>query len=118
MKNKRKVSAPRLAVIYTRSTRGSEDDIANQIATCVEFCSQARLIPAHVFMASGSAESADCKENLAKVLQFCLDEKNMVAALVVPSIDRITRDTEKFFAIRDQLKARGMSLFGRVALEI
>jgi len=113
MKKNKKIKSD-LAVIYARSTRGSEDDIADQLAMCIEFCDHVGLTPAHVFMAGGSSTTTECKRSVRETIEFCLDEKNDIAALVVPSIDRITRNTNEFVGIRNRLKARGISLIGRI----
>lgn len=105
------------AVIYTRSKNQLETYTSPHTTECIKECSQLRLVPARIHVAYGRPGSSKCKKEFEEVLQFCLDEKNNIRALIVPSVEHITRDFDHLWAIRNKLKARGISLFGKIRSE-
>lgn len=100
-------------VIYTRvSSKEQVDNFSLDVQekTCREYAAQNNLKILRVFREEGeSAKTAD-REQLQLLLQYCSQHKWKIGKILVYKIDRVSRNTDDFCAIRLTLEKTGAIL--------
>lgn len=100
-------------VIYVRVSSGDQvagTSLSSQEAQCRAYCREKGIEVRMVFREEGeSAKTADRTE-LLRALSYCRTHKGRVQAFVVAKVDRLARNTEDHFSIRQLLQHIGISL--------
>ena len=95
-------------ILYCRVSTKEQVDEGNSLSTqekmCREYADKNGYEIAKVFIEQGeSAKTADRTE-LRKLLAYCADKKNLVSAVVIYKIDRLSRNTYDYGSLKMILK--------------
>src|SRR5690349_4861561 len=106
-------SAKRSAVIYTRvSTKEQLDNFSleTQERDCRALCDRQGLSVERVFEERGESAKTDDRTELKALLAYCSAHKATLHAVVVWKVDRFSRNTADYLALRALLKRQGITL--------
>ena len=100
------------AVIYCRvSTKEQAENfsLATQEGTCREFCDREGLVVLKVFSEAESARTVD-RAQFQAMQEFCVRHRKEVAAVVVYSVSRFSRQTSDHLTVKLLLQKLGIDL--------
>lgn len=102
------------AVTYCRVSTKEQVDEGNSLNSqrklCNDYCASNQYDIVEKFVEEGeSAKTADRTE-LKRLLTFCADKKNRINAVVVYKIDRLSRNTDDYSALRTHLRKSGVEI--------
>jgi len=61
-----------------------------------------------IFREEGESAKSDRRPELQRMLRFCADKKNRVEIVIVPKIDRLSRNVHDYFSLKFQLSRKGV----------
>ncbi len=63
-----------------------------------------------VFREEGESAKSERRPELQRMLKFCADKKNRVQIVIIPKIDRLSRNVHDYFSLKMQLARKGVRL--------
>ncbi|OHA72101.1 MAG: hypothetical protein A3A27_02110 [Candidatus Wildermuthbacteria bacterium RIFCSPLOWO2_01_FULL_47_18] len=101
----------KFSIIYTRTENNDNEALADQIIDALKFSHLIGIYPYRAYTARGSVTGKDHKNVLKMAMDFCLDKKSFVVAVIVPDIESIARNIEDFLKIKETLRAHGIEIY-------
>lgn len=84
---------------------GSLDSQTKQVK---QFADSNRYELIQIFREEGESAKSDRRPELQRMLKFCSEKQNRVQVVIVPKIDRLSRNVHDYFNLKIQLSRRGV----------
>lgn len=114
MKNLPDNQIAKKAVIYCRVSTKEQVDEGNSLVTqekaCREYAVKNSYEISEVFIEQGESAKTINRKELAMLLAYCSQKKNQVNAVICYKLDRISRNTDDYSAIRIALKRNSIEI--------
>lgn len=102
------------AVIYTRVSTGEQVEnfsLETQEAACREFCERNGFVVDRLFREEGRSAKTLARPRLDEMIAHCSRRENVVDAVVVYKVDRLTRNVHDHQVVRGLLRSRGIRVY-------
>ncbi|MCW3073491.1 MAG: hypothetical protein JWP69_560 [Flaviaesturariibacter sp.] len=102
------------AVIYCRVSTREQVDEGNSLFTqekiCKEYAVQNGYEISEIFIEQGESAKTTERTELQRLVSYCTNKQNKIAAVIAYKIDRISRNTDDYSQIRLVLKRFGVEI--------
>lgn len=102
------------AIAYIRVSSQRQVDeggsLESQTKQVRQFAASHGLELIQIFREEGESAKSERRPELQRMLKFCSDKKSRVQVVIIPKIDRLSRNVHDYFSLKMQLARKGVRL--------